>query len=48
VPWERVAAWAAELLADLATAAAETRLPEQPDRDTVDAFLVAVRERNLR
>jgi predicted nucleotidyltransferase len=48
MPWEQVTAWAAELLADLATAAAETRLPEQPDRDTVDAFLVAVRERNLR
>jgi predicted nucleotidyltransferase len=47
VPWERVAGWAAELLADLATAAAETRLPEQPDRDTVGAFLAAVRERNL-
>ena len=47
VPWERVAAWAADLLADLATAAAETRLPQQPDRDAVDAFLVAVRERNL-
>lgn len=47
VPWERVAAWTAELLADLADAAAGTRLPEQPDRDTVDGFLVAVRERNL-
>jgi uncharacterized protein len=47
VPWERVAAWAAELLAGLAESAAGTRLPEQPDRDTVDGFLVAVRERNL-
>ena len=48
MPWEQVPAWAAVLLADLATAAAETRLPEQPDRDAVDTFLVATRERNLR
>ncbi|GID29415.1 nucleotidyltransferase domain-containing protein [Paractinoplanes brasiliensis] len=47
VPWEQVAAWAAELLADLADAAAGTRLPQQPDRDAVDDFLIAVRERNL-
>jgi hypothetical protein len=45
--WEKVAAWAAELLADLADAAAGTRLPEQPDRDAVDRLLIAVRERNL-
>ena len=48
LPWERVAGWAAELLAELATAAAGTRLPDLPDRDAVDAMLVAVRERNLR
>lgn len=48
VQWERVAAWAADLLAAPATAAAVTRLPDSPDRDAVDAFLVAVRERNLR
>ena len=47
LPWERVTSWAAELLADLAEAAAGTRLPEQPDRDTVDRLLTAVRERNL-
>jgi uncharacterized protein len=47
LPWDRVAAWAADLLADLATAAAETRLPEQPDRHAVDALLDSVRERNL-
>ena len=45
--WENVAAWAAELLADLADAAAGTRLPQQPDRDAVDRLLIAVRERNL-
>nr|WP_296076310.1 nucleotidyltransferase domain-containing protein [uncultured Actinoplanes sp.] len=47
VPWERVAAWAAELLADLADAAARTQLPPEPDRAAVDDFLIAVRERNL-
>jgi hypothetical protein len=36
------------LLADLAIAADGTRLPELPDRDAVDAVLVAVRERNVR
>jgi len=47
LPWEQVAAWAAELLADLADAAAGTRLPQHPDRDAVDRLLAAVRERNL-
>lgn len=47
LPWEQVASWAAELLADLADAAAETRLPEQPDRDAVDRLLTGIRERNL-
>ncbi|GAB1640953.1 DNA polymerase beta superfamily protein [Krasilnikovia sp. MM14-A1259] len=45
--WEMVAAWAADLLAELTDAATTSRLPEQPDRDTVDRLLVAVRERNL-
>lgn len=44
-PWRD---WAEELLADLATAAAETRLPEQPDRETIDQLLIGVRERGLR
>jgi predicted nucleotidyltransferase len=47
LPWEQVAGWAADLLAELADAAAGTRLPEHPDRDTVDRLLGAVRERNL-
>jgi predicted nucleotidyltransferase len=47
LPWEQVASWAADLLAELADAAAGTRLPEQPDRDAVDRLLTAVRERNL-
>ncbi|MFD0747391.1 DNA polymerase beta superfamily protein [Phytohabitans flavus] len=45
--WDVVAAWAADLLADLADAAAATALPEHPDRDAVDRLLTAVRERNL-
>ena len=41
------AAWADELLADLAAAAAETRLPDHPDRETIDHVLSGVRERGL-
>lgn len=40
-------AWADELLADLAVAAAETRLPDHPDRETIDRVLIGVRERGL-
>jgi predicted nucleotidyltransferase len=47
LPWDVVAAWAAQLMAELADAAPITRLPEQPDRDAVDRLLTAVRERNL-
>lgn len=47
LPWETVAAWAADLLAELADAAAATALPELPDRDAVDRLLIAVREGNL-
>ncbi|GIJ81342.1 hypothetical protein SAMN05443287_12425 [Micromonospora phaseoli] len=47
LPWEMCVAWATELLAELADAAATTTLPEQPDRDAVDRLLTAVRERNL-
>jgi len=47
LPWHAVTSWAAELLADLADAAATTDLPQQPDRDAVDQLLAAVRERNL-
>jgi len=48
VPWESVAGWADELLADLAEAARATALPAEPDRAAVDALLCAVRERGLR
>ncbi|WP_410821016.1 DNA polymerase beta superfamily protein [Micromonospora sp. 050-3] len=47
VPWDEVAAWAADLLAELDEAAAATELPDQPDRVDVDRLLTAVRERNL-
>jgi hypothetical protein len=47
LPWHAVASWAADLLAELADAAASTDLPQQPDRDAVDRLLSAVRERNL-
>ncbi|MFF5179991.1 DNA polymerase beta superfamily protein [Micromonospora sp. NPDC000316] len=45
--WDAVTAWAADLFAELADAAATTALPVQPDREAVDRLLVAVRERNL-
>jgi uncharacterized protein len=48
IPWPSVAAWADDLSADLAEAAAASRLPAEPDRATVDDLLTAVRERNLR
>ncbi|MCO1594029.1 nucleotidyltransferase domain-containing protein [Micromonospora sp. RHAY321] len=47
LPWDAVAAWAADLLAELADAAATTALPERPDREAVDRLLLDVRERNL-
>ncbi|MEU8424327.1 nucleotidyltransferase domain-containing protein [Micromonospora sp. NPDC048835] len=47
LPWDEVAAWAADLLDELADAAATTTLPDQPDRADIDRLLTAVRERNL-
>ncbi|MFE0530451.1 DNA polymerase beta superfamily protein [Micromonospora parva] len=47
LPWDEVAAWTADLLVELADAAATTTLPDQPDRVDVDRLLEAVRERNL-
>ncbi len=43
-PWTD---WAQTLLADLAAAAAETRLPPAPDRGTIDELLIGVRRRSL-
>jgi uncharacterized protein len=47
MPWEAVTTWAAALFADLSDAASETRLPDSPDRETIDQLLVSVRERGL-
>jgi hypothetical protein len=43
-PWRD---WADDLLADFAAAAAETRLPPQPDREMINTLLTGVRERGL-
>ncbi|MFF5077767.1 DNA polymerase beta superfamily protein [Actinoplanes sp. NPDC000266] len=48
VAWPAVTAWATELQEDLAAATAETTLPPEPDRQTIDQLLVRVRERGLR
>ncbi|XVU30261.1 nucleotidyltransferase domain-containing protein [Actinoplanes sp. CA-054009] len=48
VEWPSVVAWAADLQKDLAAAAAETTLPPEPDRRTIDQLLVRVRQRGLR
>ncbi|GGS64266.1 nucleotidyltransferase [Nonomuraea spiralis] len=45
VPWAEVDAWRAELTAELA--AAPTVLPERPDRERVEDFLVGVRKEHL-
>lgn len=42
--WE---SWAAALTEDLDAAAAETRLPPEPDRALIDQLLIGVRERGL-
>jgi predicted nucleotidyltransferase len=44
-PWQT---WAESLMADLATASTETRLPEHPDREKINALLTDIRRRNLR
>ena len=48
VPWPAVTAWAETLLRDLASAADETALPDEPDRAKIDQLLIGVRERGLR
>ncbi|WP_336216710.1 nucleotidyltransferase domain-containing protein [Nonomuraea sp. LPB2021202275-12-8] len=45
MPWERVDAWRAELAAELA--AADSVLPEEPDRRAVEEFLIDVRREHL-
>lgn len=45
VPWEEVEAWRARLQAGFDAALTRSPLPEQPDRQRVDAFLISVRRR---
>ncbi len=45
MPWPEVDGWRAALTAELA--AAPSVLPEQPDRERVEEFLVGVRQENL-
>lgn len=47
-PWESVVSWADELQADLAAADAASELPDEPDRERIDALLTGVRERGLK
>jgi predicted nucleotidyltransferase len=44
VPWPEIVAWAGDLTADAERAAAKTRLPEAPDRATIDHLLSRIRE----
>jgi predicted nucleotidyltransferase len=44
VPWQP---WAELLMADLAAAATETKLPDAPDREKINTLLTAIRRRNL-
>ncbi|WP_433833361.1 nucleotidyltransferase domain-containing protein [Actinoplanes sp. CA-015351] len=45
--WPEVVRWSAQLLADLETAAEDSRLPESPDRPAVNHLLSTIREANL-
>jgi predicted nucleotidyltransferase len=48
MPFDDVEAWAADLQAELAEAAAATALPAGPDLDAVDQLLLRVREEGLK
>jgi predicted nucleotidyltransferase len=48
VPFDDVVAWAADLQAGLASAAAATALPETPDLPAIDQLLSRVREEGLK
>ncbi|MFC7219334.1 DNA polymerase beta superfamily protein [Streptomyces polyrhachis] len=47
VPWPRITAWRAELTAALDAALPASPLPEEPDGERVQAWLVSVRSRGL-
>ncbi|MEV0648728.1 nucleotidyltransferase domain-containing protein [Phytomonospora sp. NPDC050363] len=48
VDWDEVVAWMERLRGELETAAEATRLPAEPDRDAVEAFLVEARAESAR
>jgi hypothetical protein len=48
VPWSELDAWRKELHRDFEQALGETKLPERPDYERVNAFLVEVRRSQVR
>lgn len=48
VPWSELDAWRKELHRDFEQALSETKLPERPDYERVNAFLVEVRRSQVR
>ncbi|GLZ13412.1 nucleotidyltransferase [Actinomadura sp. NBRC 104425] len=47
MPWDDIAAWRAELAADMDQALAGTPLPAEPDRARIEKFLLSVRRREV-
>jgi hypothetical protein len=47
LPWPEVAAWQERLSADLLAALAASPLPDEPDRERVDNWLISVRRRSV-
>ena len=43
LPWTEVDAWRKELRGDFERALAETKLPERPDYETANRFLIKAR-----
>jgi hypothetical protein len=48
IPWPEVNAWRLELHRDFDRALTETRLPERPDYEAVNSFLVKARRTMVR
>lgn len=48
MPWAEVEAWRQELHRDFERALAETKLPERPDYEAANAFLIAARRESVR
>ena len=47
LPWTEVDAWRKELHRDFERAMAETKLPERPDYEAANRFLIKARRRGL-